>query len=421
MKSGDTRSYGGNFWIFMTGTTLSALGSQFSLVALPVIVVVTTKSGTSGLGLVALVQRLPFLLFGLFAGAAADTLPRRAIQITADLGRALAVAMIPLLAALHALDLAWVCVLACVTSSLTVFGEVSSASFLPELVGREQLRGANSILRTSSSGTDVAGPTLAGTTVSLLGAVSAVYVDAFSYLCSAVALLLVKPGRAAAPPHRKAEGAVSRGPLGRAFEGLRLLWGDHALKTLSVSAAAFNAVLTAFLALLTLFILRTLDAPALGVGIAYSAFGVGAVAGSIFARRVRIGRASLVSFSLGCSIGLQIVTIAPANAYAGVAIAAVGLFIFGVNLMAFNVGSMTARQVLAPPGALGRIMGGSRFMAWCAAPLGALLVSLVGGRIDVRFLMALFAGASFLVAVYLFRSLASGADLATRIENAVSQ
>lgn len=420
MKSGDTRSYGGNFWTFMTGATLSALGSQFSLVALPVIVVVATKSGTFGLGLVALVQRLPFPLFGLFAGAAADMLSKRAIQITADLGRAAAVAMIPLLAALHALDLAWVCVLACVTSSLTVFGEVASASFLPELVDREQLRGANSVLRTSSSGTDVAGPTLAGTTVSLLGAVSAVYVDAFSYLCSAVALLLVKPG-VAVPADRRAEGVASGGPLGRAFGGLRLLWGDRALKTLSVSAAAFNGVLTAFLALLTLFILRTLDAPALGVGIAYSAFGVGAVTGSIFARRVRIGRASLVSFSLGCSIGLQIVTIAPANAYAGVAVAAVGLFLFGANLMAFNVGAMTARQVLAPPGALGRIMGGSRFMAWCAAPLGALLVALVGGRADVRFLMALFAGASFLVAVYLFRSLASGADLAKRIENAVRQ
>src|SRR5256885_2036568 len=82
---------------------------------------------------------VPFLVFGLLAGAWVDRHRRRHVLILADAGRALALGTIPAAYALGVLDLALLYPVAFVTGTLTVFFDVAHQSYLPSLVRPDQL------------------------------------------------------------------------------------------------------------------------------------------------------------------------------------------------------------------------------------------------------------------------------------------
>src|SRR5581483_7229275 len=89
-------------WI---GQTISLFGSQVTLLALPLTATLTLHATAFEMGILGMVQYLPFLLIGLFAGVWIDRLPRRPVLIIADLGRALLLACIPVLAVYHLLHM----------------------------------------------------------------------------------------------------------------------------------------------------------------------------------------------------------------------------------------------------------------------------------------------------------------------------
>jgi MFS family permease len=84
------------------------------------------------------VDFLPFLLFTLPAGVWVDRLPRRPIMVAADVGRALALASIPVAVFAGDLTLSQLYVVGFVTGTLTVFFEVAYQSYLPSLVARRE-------------------------------------------------------------------------------------------------------------------------------------------------------------------------------------------------------------------------------------------------------------------------------------------
>src|SRR5438552_4157278 len=68
--------------------TISQFGSQFTMLALPLIAAVMLKATAVQMGVLGATAFAPFLLLGLFAGAWVDRLRRRLILITMDLARA---------------------------------------------------------------------------------------------------------------------------------------------------------------------------------------------------------------------------------------------------------------------------------------------------------------------------------------------
>src|SRR5438552_19004151 len=82
-------------WI---GETISLFGSQFTLLALPLIAALTLRATPAQMGILSAVETAPFLLIGLFAGVWVDRRRKRPLLIAGDLGRALLLATIPLAA-----------------------------------------------------------------------------------------------------------------------------------------------------------------------------------------------------------------------------------------------------------------------------------------------------------------------------------
>src|SRR6266478_852720 len=107
-----------DFWKYWTGQTISNLGSSITLFALPLLVYKITGSALN-LGITTAAEFLPYLLFGLILGAWVDRVDRKRMMIGTDIGRALIVASIPLLAAFGLLSVWWIYLVSFVHATLT--------------------------------------------------------------------------------------------------------------------------------------------------------------------------------------------------------------------------------------------------------------------------------------------------------------
>jgi MFS family permease len=165
---------------------LSQAGTQVTAIALPLLLIKVLDAGPFEVGLLTTFEFLAFLLIGLPAGVWVDRMRRRNVLMVADLVRGLLYGSLPLAWALDALTLAQVYAVALVAGVCTVFFDVAYQSYLPHLVGRDNLVEGNAKLQGTQSVAQVAGPTVGGVLVQALTAPYAILVDAASYLWSAV-------------------------------------------------------------------------------------------------------------------------------------------------------------------------------------------------------------------------------------------
>ncbi|MDP9241899.1 MAG: MFS transporter, partial [Actinomycetota bacterium] len=150
-----------DFMKLWSAETVSQLGTQVTILALPLTAVLVLNATPFEVGLLGTAEFLPFLLIGLPAGVWVDRLRRRPILILGDLGRALALGSVPLAYELGVLHIVQLYVVAFVSGICTVFFDVAYQSYLPSLVDRDQLVEGNSKLEISRSGAQLAGPGLA--------------------------------------------------------------------------------------------------------------------------------------------------------------------------------------------------------------------------------------------------------------------
>jgi MFS family permease len=132
-----------DFRLLWGGETVSELGSQVSLLAIPLLAVRTLHATAFEMGLLTAASTAAFLIVGLSTGVWVDRMRRRRM-IGADLGRVLALGSVPVAYAVGGLTMVQLFVVALSSGILTVFFDVAYQAYLPALVGRE---------RTSSRGT----------------------------------------------------------------------------------------------------------------------------------------------------------------------------------------------------------------------------------------------------------------------------
>lgn len=143
--------------------TVSQFGSQITPVAIPPLAALMLDATPFEMGILAAASGVPVLVIGFVAGAWVDRPRRRPLMITMDIGRAIALLVIPLAAWLDALSILLLVLVAVVTGTQTVIFNAAYASLLPNRVERSELADANGKLSTSMSISHVAGPAVTGT------------------------------------------------------------------------------------------------------------------------------------------------------------------------------------------------------------------------------------------------------------------
>lgn len=372
------------FVLFLTARTVSTAGTAVTLVAMPLLVLQRTGSPALA-SLVTAVEVVPYLVFGLVAGAVADRVDRRRLMVGADLVNAVALASVPLAAATGVLTTGHVLVAAAVVATGFVWFDAAAFGALPALVGRDRLGAANGVVWSIGTTVEVAFPAVGGLLVAALGAAYALAADSASYLLSAVALLLVPRAFQSA-----ATAEATRGRLGADIRaGLAFIRHQPAVRTLTVLGVGNSLTAGAVIGLLAVYATRGLglDVTDGRIGVLYTAPAVGgllaALAVAPLGRRLPPGLISLAAFTANPLL-LAGIALAPTLPVALVTTAA---WATASSLAILN--GITVRQLLTPDTLQSRVNATARLVAWGGTPFGATAAGLLAERLDVRTVLAL--------------------------------
>ena len=371
----------GDFKRLWAADALSQAGTQVTFIAMPLLLIKVLDAGPFEVGLLTTFEFLAFLLVGLPAGVWVDRMRRRNVLIVADLVRGLLYGSLPLAWWLDVLTLAQVYAVALVAGVCTVFFDVAYQSYLPHLVGRDNLVEGNAKLQGTQSVAQVAGPTVGGVLVQALTAPYAILVDAATYLWSAVWVGSI----------RSREPRPERAPdrhLGREMkEGLAFVLGNRLLRAITACTATANlfsnVAMTVFVVLLASK--DGLNLSAGTIGLLFSATAVGGLLGAMVARRFAgwVGQGPALWISIAVTAPAMLPMPFVQRGWLLWLVAASSVFI-GVAVVVYNITQVSFRQLLCPEQLLGRMNATIRFAVWGTIPIGALLGGILGATIGLR-------------------------------------
>lgn len=372
----DAPGYGRFWW----AASVSAFGDYFTTIAIQVMIVTVLAGTAADVGLVSGARWLPYMLFGLVAGAMIDRLRRRPVMILADLIRAALLVIVPVLALTQNLSIWALAGFMALFGLASLLGDAATQAFTPRLVPRSLLTRAHARLDQSSAVAQTGGPAMAGALVGLVGAPLAVIVDAASYLFSAVMLATIRVAEPKPAP-------AARPSLWRDIgEGLAFVYRHRTLAPLAIGTHAWFICNGAAGAIFVPFVLQTLGMPPLAVGLTLSAAGVGALAGSLLAARLgdRFGVGKVMIVCQGITgLGFALIALTPAGWLAWICLV-FGQFALGFSIGAENANTLGYRQAITPDALQGRMNATmrsiNRAMVVFAAPLGGLLADAIGYR-----------------------------------------
>lgn len=371
-----------NFQVLWSAHTVSEFGTQVTFFVIPVLALTTLSASTSQLGLVSAMETLPFLLVGLPAGALLDRWDRRRVMVTADIGRAAALVLLPVGHLAGVLSVPLLCAVGFAIGLCTVFFDIANQAFLPSVVAREQTPDGNSRLEFARSTAELAGPSLGGLLLQAVAAPLILVVNSASYLVSALLLGLIRTPRRPAPP--PGPGVRMRT---RIAEGLRFVFRHRTLRSLALATGISNLVGLggALGAVLTAYALRDLRLSPGELGLALTVGNCGALLGATLSGRlIRLAGLGPVLIAAKSMSGISVIilaTAAPAHAVPTL-IATTGIMACGITV--YNIGQVSLRQTITPTGMQGRMNASVRFAVWGTRPVGALAGGYLGSVLGTR-------------------------------------
>ena len=357
---------------------VSQVGSNVSFLALPLAALYILKASALDVALIRTAEMVPWLVLSLPVGVWIDGVRRRPVMIVADVGRATLIASVPVAFWLGRLTLAQLYVVVIAHGCLTVLFDLSFLSFIPGFVSRERLAEANSKLLGAQSASDVAGPTLGGALVGAVGAAVAVAADAASFAFSGALVAAIRSREPEPRPNVSRRWDELRG-------GVRFVFTQPFLRTLTVWFSSWNLFSSAFFAVLLVYYVRVLRLDAAAIGLVFSLSGLGPVAGAFVNAKVvdRLGLGPVIAYASPisdvCWLAFPLAPVAHALPF---------LIVFGFvgGFLGFlvNVNQLTLRQSITPEHMLGRMNSVVRFMYFATLPAGAALGGALASPLGLR-------------------------------------
>ena len=361
--------------------TVSRLGSQITLLALPLTAVLLLGASATETGLLVAARSASSILPGPFLGAWVDRRERKPILVGANLASAIVIGSVPVAAMLGMLTISQLYVVAYLAGVLSTAGELARSAIMPGLIGRERLVAANSSMQASGAFTQIAGPSLGGALVQALSAPIAMAFDAASFVVSAAALALVRAREVIAP---REEG---RRIWHDAVEGFAFVRGQDVLFRSVVAIGLANIEWFAVLALLVVYATDELHMPPALLGLAIAAVGpatlVGAAAAGPMIRVLGLGRVMIVALTFE-AVSRLILPFAAGSAVQVAIVVGLTQALVGFTEALWFISSRTLQQAVTPDHLQGRVGAAVYFVAFVVAPPAALGAGILGDAIGLR-------------------------------------
>jgi len=371
-----------DYAIFWSAALVSNTGSWMQNIAAPYVLYQLTKS-TAWLGIGAFMAFFPALLVGPLAGSLADRFPRKTILLWTQGS---------MMIAAFGLFVVWIAgvatpgiivALLCCSGTASGLNIAAWQSFVPQLVPHDELLPAVRLNSMQFVSARAFGPALAGIVLQLAGAGTAFFINAISFVVVLVALLMIHPRPV---PTDDGAGRV----LAHFREALRYVRARAGLllPVLTIMIVSFFG--SSVVQLAPAFAEDVFDVGKSGYGFLVSAFGIGAIVGSILvtivgdrARRSRVALTGLILFTAG----ELLFAAAP-----GYAIGVGGMAIMGGAYITIATALNTSVQARVDEVHRGRTLSIYLMGLLGGVPLGALLQ---GGVADVIGLRATVVASTF--------------------------
>ncbi|WP_405061504.1 MFS transporter [Kribbella sp. NBC_01505] len=358
---------------------LSQLGSRLSMIAIPLLAVLTLNASTLQVSLLRTCETAAWLLLGLFAGAWVDRVRCLPVLVAADLGRAVLFASIPIAAWFGVLTLTQLYVVLGLAGVLTVLFDVAHTSYPPRLLTPEQLLPGNAKLAANHSVAAVVGAGAGGVLVQWLSAAVTLGIDALSFLWSALWLRSIRT------PETRPAPADTPNLRREIADGLRYVFQHQLLRPIALNTANTMLFQSAANAVMIVFLVREVHLSPSTIGV-LSMLGLGgAIVASVVTERLsnRYGDVRMLLLSatgIGVAFTLQALTGPGLRLvwFVGATLLA------GFSIIISYILASSIRQRVCPPDLQGRVSATMSFLSWGAAPIGSLLGGVLGTAFGLR-------------------------------------
>ena len=352
---------GSRFNKVFAASAVSNIGDGVLGAAVPLIVASLTRDPAS-VAIATAARTAPWFLFALISGALVDRMDRRKVMINTDLVRALLIGGLGITVVTGTASLMLIYVVAFALGVAETFFDTSAEAIVPGVVADEHLTAANGRIQAAEwVGGAFLGPPL-GSFLFAAVAFLPFFFNAGSFVIAAVLLVSVSGDFRV----ERSSGTI-REDIG---EGVRWLWANSVLRTISLMAGTINLFASGVTAVFVLYAQDILGVSDGGYGVLLSALGIGGLLGAVVAPKVvdAIGPGRTIKATVLANailIGLFVVVSNPWIA---------GLIMtgFGFSITASNIVSVTLRQSLTPDDLRGRVASAARTLAWGAQPIGAI-------------------------------------------------
>lgn len=368
---------------------ISNLGDGVSIIAYPWLASALTRNPIH-IAAVAVVTRLPWLLFSLPAGVITDRVDRRRLIAWMDVFRfvftlGIAAAVFATQSELSSpeliesglatppesagLLLGLVYLAALLLGTAEVFRDNSAQTLLPSIVDKENLERANGRMWGAEMVMNsFAGPPLSGILLAVAFSLP-FFFDAGTFAVAAALVFLI--GGKFRPKVDPDQPVVPASFWADLKEGVRWLWGHRLFRPMAVSLGIMNGTSMMATATFVLFAQEVLELDATRFGLLTTGFALGGVIGSFTGDRLskRLGQGG----SLFTTIAVSAITVLISGLTSSFWVFWTMGVILAASSVLWNVITVSLRQSLIPDRILGRVNSVYRFLGWGMMPVGAAL------------------------------------------------
>ncbi len=371
-----------NYRLFFAGQAISLVGTWMQQVAQAWLVLQLTHD-PFWLGVVAAAQFIPVMIFGLFAGVLADTLPKRQTLIVVQTVMMSLAAILAVLTVTGLVTVPIILLLALLLGCANAVDMPVRQSFSVEMVGREDIGNAVALNSAMFNGARIVGPAVAGLTIGLVGVAAAFTINAFSFLAVIIGLFAMRDSELRPSPRIERPHSV-----GAVFEHLREGY-DYVRGTPLVLLAVLVVGLVSTFGMNFGVVIPTLtqdqlQSNAAGYGFLMAASGVGSLLAALwlaFGGSPRPSRMAWGAVMLG--VGEVLLGISHSFALSMLLMLAVG---FGAIAMAATAN--TTLQLSSPDRLRGRVMSFYTTIFAGSTPIGGLLMGGIASGLGIAVAMA---------------------------------
>ena len=372
-----------DFALLWGGATISALGDGMSFVALLWLLIERGGSPTD-VGLLAAIHTAPVIIGGIATGPILDAFDPRRVLAADNTLRGLAMASVPIAAAMGALTTAHLFVVAAIYGLLFMTSAAGIPSLITRLVRGDELITANAMESLSFSLSGLIGPGVAGLLIAFVGAPFVLAIDALTYFVFVACLLAMRRGGQGETPEpaSEAEAGAASAPASKGLgPAVRFILGSAPIVAITLFYMSVNIAGGIVTVVIPLYVRDVLLGGPATFGLLLSVLTAGDLAGLLVVGAVNwhwpLGRSiawALLSSGLVILLWLSEPPIAVLGAI---------LFVWGALSSSLTPWAQTIRMRLIPPEMRGRVFALLRTAMQSTRPIGAIAAGFLVARGDL--------------------------------------